>query len=431
MYMKMKLLRYLSVFALFSVIVACEDDDKITDNLPPEDANLYSFKPLTITNAIDENGNTFITSGTLNVDADISDEAPEGFSKQVLIQVIKIVDGVETEITRGAAYNLTGNGAGDVQTFNLNLDDFIDQRSEVNIAANILEAGTGRKIKGTGLLVKAETTEEDNQLDYKIKTIIWSDSIDRNGDGFFARRDVRFTVAVEGNVTEIIRGDVKLINDKTKDTTLILDIPQFEVKREGFSTNEISFVANQNGDWERAGYEFLFEFFDINSGEKVFEEFYKAADLVRIGFEPTAYDNRQYFLENAPTVNGFNQDSLGYFDSLEMSVDIKANNDLDYGNGLDFELEFPKVKVLYLRPFDPDVTEPVNIQITQLTADPFNTQVLNFDISELLPGDSATYDFIIQILEPADNTFKSTDDFVVAEYDKDDYPALGGVKINP
>lgn len=429
--MKMKLLRYLSVFALISVIVACEDDDKITDNLPPEDANLYSFKALTITNAVDENGNTFITAGNLNVDADISDEAPDGFSKQVLIQVVKIVDGVETEINKSPAFTLSGNGAGDVQTFNLNLDDFIDQRSEINVAANIIEAGTNRKIKGAGLLVKAETTEEDNQLDYKIKTITWSDSIDRNGDGFFARRDVKFTVAVEGKVTEIIRGDVKLINDKTKDTTLLLDIPQFEVRREGFSTNEISFVANQNGNWERAGYEFLMEFFDVNTGEKVFEQFYKAADLVRIGYEPTQYDNRQYFVQNPPVVNGFNQDTLGYFDSLNMSVDIKANNDLDYGNGLNFELEFPKIKILYEKPFDPNVTEPVNLEITQLTADPFNAQSVSFDISEILPGDSATYDFIIQILEPSDNFFNSTDDVVVAEYDKDDYAVLGGVKINP
>jgi hypothetical protein len=438
MYMKKNLLRYLSVFALLTVLVACEDDeDKIIDNLPPEDAVLYSFKPLQISQVTDVNGNTFIASGTLSVDADISSEAAEGFSSQVVIQIVKIENGEEIEITKGAAFTLSGNGTGDVKTFNLNFDNIIEDKGEVNIAANLLEASTNRKIKGEGILISAETSADDVLIPYKIKLIDWSTDIDNNGDGFFSRRDVTFIVATEGNTETTLTGDVFLINDTSKDTVLIFQTGQFLVKREGFSTVENSFSLNMNNTLIRSGYEILMEFQEVgNDAGVIYSEIFKAADLVRIGFEPTIYDDRVYESNGAPVVSLNNVDTSGFYDSVFISFQMIANADLDYfdldSTGQPFDLRAPYVRLKYFRQDDPDFPTFLTLADSSLSSDPVNAQQVGFLVSDLIIIKAAhTYDFEIQIMEPSNNYFNSTEDVPVITYTKADFPSLGDIKIDP
>lgn len=435
--MKMNLLRYLSVITLGLLLIACEEDDTITDNLPPEDGINFTFKTLQLNQTTDQNGNTFFANGTLVVDADISSSAPEGYSKQVLIQIVKWEDGEEIEITKGAEFNLTGNGAGDAKTFNLNFNNIVDEQTELNLGANLLEAGTLRKIKGQGLLVNVETESEDAQVPYKIKSINWSSTVDNNGDGFFANRTVAFTVATEGSVEKNLTGDVYLINDSNGDTTNIFQTGQFTVRREGFSTNELNFAINNGNTLNRAGYEILMKFSELASpGVIAYEELFKAADFVRIGFEPTLYDDREYSVPSAPNFSLNNLDTAtGYYDSVHVNFSISANNDLEYREfdnpNNDFALRAPYARILYFRPFDPEFTTFIKLADSILLDDPFTPQPIGFFVSDLLPGDSATYDFKIQIMEPSNNFFNSTEDVPVAEYTKADYAELGGIKIDP
>ncbi len=436
--MKMKLLRYLSVFALVTFLISCEDDEKLTDDFPPEDAKYYTFKPLQLTETVDLNGNTFFSAATLVVDADISSEAEEGFSKQVVIQIVSVIEGEEKEITRGGAFALSGNGSDDVKTFNLNFDNIVERKGEINLGANILEAGTGRKIKGAGILINVETLQEDQSIPYKVRFIDWSDSIDRNGDGFFTVRDVRFIVATEGNVSKTLNGNVKLINDFNSDTTVIFQTGDFLVQREGFSNVELSFTVNNDNSLGRAGYEILMEFAEAGApGVIVFEALYKAADLVRIGFEPVVADNREYSLSGTPNVSLLNLDTiLGYYDSVIIDLSIMANADLTYfdldNTQNEFDLRSPYVRIQYWRINDPTFVDYLNLTDSNLIADPVNPQSFSFVVSELVPKkDSATYEFKIQIMEDSRNYFNSTEDVAVVEYTKDDFPALGNVKMDP
>lgn len=434
----MKLLRYLSVITLGLFLFACEEDDKITDELPPEDAVNFTFKPLQINQTVDQNGNTYYASATLVVDADVSSSAPDGYSKQVLIQVVKWEDGEEIEITKGAQFNLSGNGAGDAKSFNLNFDNIVSEQTELNLAANILEAGSLRKIKGQGIFVNVETESEDNTVPYKIKRIEWDTALDKNKDGFFANRSVSFTVATEGAVEKNLTGVIKLINDSNLDTALIVNVPQFSVKREGFSTNDISFSIDQSIIPSRSGYEVLMQFSEVaNPGEIAYEQLFKAADFVRIGFEPTVYDDRVYSLPNDPVVSLNNIDTAtGYYDSVFVTFSIEANADLEYrefdGIGDDFDLRAPYARIAYFKPYDPTYVSYLNLADSMLTDDPVVAQPFGFLVSDLVPpGDTATYEFKIQIIEPAENFFNSVEDVVVREYSKDDYAILGDVKIDP
>ncbi len=436
--MKMNLLRYLSVITLGLLLFACEEDDKITDDLPPEDAVNFTFKPLQINQTVDQNGNTYFASATLVVDADVSSDAPDGYSKQVLIQVVKWEDGEEIEITKGAQFNLSGNGAGDSKSFNLNFDNIVDQQTELNLAANILEAGSLRKIKGQGIFVNVETESEDNTVPYKIKSIIWDTAVDNNKDGFFASRSVDFIVATEGAVEKNLTGVIRLINDSNQDTSLVADIAQFLVKREGFSTNEISFSINQALIPNRAGYEVLMQFSEVgNPGEVAFEQLYKAADLVRIGFEPTLSDDRIYSLPSDPVVSLNNLDTgTGYYDSVFVTFSVVANSDLVYSDfdlgTNDFDLRAPYARIEYFKPYDPTYVSYLTLADSMLVDDPVNAQPIGFFVSDLVPaGDTATYEFKIQIVEPAENFFNSIEDVVVREYSKDDFAVLGDVKIDP
>lgn len=426
----MKLLRHLSILSIIALLFSCGDDDEITDQLPPEDAFLYSFKQLVITDVQDVNGNTYISSGTLTVDPDISSEAAEGFSSQVIMQIVSIVDGEETEIDRSGAFNLSGSGTGDVQSFNLDFNEIVDAQSEVNIAANLLEAASGRKLKGEGILVNAEPSNEDAQISYKVKFIDWGTTVDNSNDGYFANRTVHFTVSTEGNVEKTLNGNIFLINDLTADTSLIMNTGDVEVKREGFSVDTIEFSVNLEDTLVRAGYEVLLRFTEAGGEEIVFEEIFKAANQVRIGFEPMEYDNREYTLRDEPTITFIDIDSLGYIDSVFMRFNVDANNDLEYGNSIDFELELPFIRVQYFSIYDSDFTEYVTLGTYEIPVDPFEQPSVYVSISEDLPGgDTATYDLRVQIVEPGQNFFNDTEDQVVAEYDKDEYPALGAVKF--
>lgn len=437
MYMKKILLRYLSVISLGLLLFACEDDDKLTDDFPPEDGVNFSFKPLQFSEVTDLNGDTYISSGTLSVDADISSSAPEGFSKEVLIQIVRWEDGEETEITKGAPFNLSGNGSGDAKTFTLNFDDIVNNQFELNIGANLLEAGSMRKLKGEGILVNVETDDEDAQIAYKIKTITWDTAIDKNNDGFFAQRNVSFIVATEGDVESTLTGNVSLINDSDpEDTVSIFQPSEFLVKREGFSTEVLSFSVNDADTLVRSAYEIFMQFTEVADPDNIaFEQLYKAADFVRIGFEPAVYDDREYSIPNQPGFTWVNQDPQGFFDTLHVNFDVAANVDLEYvdldNTGEEFGVEIPYVRLLYKDINDPDFTEFQRLGDTTLSADPFVPQTVGFYISELLPGGAATYDFEIHIMEPSSNYFNSTDDVPVAIYTKEEFPFLGGIKVDP
>lgn len=430
--MKMTLRSYLSIFFVLAIFVACEEDDTIEETLPPEDAFLYSFKDITTSNEVDVNGNEFLSSVTITVDPDISEAAPEGFSSQVVIQITRIDENGETEIRRGPAFSLSGNGAGDAQPFDLDFDEIIDEKTEVNITANLLESGTDRKLGGAGILINAEPDLNDNTIDYKVKSIVWSDTIDRNGDGYFASRGFTFTIATEGNISKNLEGTVSIISPTTGDTSLLANVGPIEVKREGFSENSTDILINTDDALTRGAYEILMRFTEVGGTELVFEQLYKAADLVRIGFEPDVYDRREYSLVKAPTLGFSSFDANGYIEDPSFSFEVQANVDLEYGSG-DFELELPLIEISYNRPFsnnyDPD--EYIELETYQLTADPFNIQSVMADITDALPGDSATYYFKFTILEPSDNSFSSTDDLIIAEYDTAFDASLGGIRINP
>ncbi len=413
--------------------VSCEEEaDDLPSQTSPKDGGYYDITNIAVTERSDINGNGYYTHAKVTCDISVNSDAPDGYSETAYASLSLQSSGSSSGTTLAKTGNFSFSKGGGVTNIDFGTIDFhenVSDRNDYTLSVNIIQASSDRRILSRGFLGQIETVALDSTISFELQDVTWTNGVDSSGDGYYSSRSFSTSVVSLGQSGTVANVEYWLERryfDENQNLFIeVVPLGTFDgyvIQRKGFGD-----VITDNVDANALG--IIREEYDLgilalnpSNGDTLLLQVVTRDESKQLAFENTAYDFREYTINNVTVDSIVDMDGDGYARSQQFVFTVD-------GPTLDYDTVpgtmSPRVYLYYAGPATSGELEVYTFQ--EVTPGTPSADV-RFQVEDL---DSGLYNFEIWINEPAGNVVVSTGStgLNVQLYNNGDFAELGDVML--